>query len=51
MSTHVSDWRDHVVSQIVVDRFENGDPSNDVIDGIGPSRAIFRASKAVTGAA
>lgn len=32
--THVDDWRDHVVYQIVVDRFDNGDPGND--DGVVP---------------
>jgi alpha-amylase len=32
----VSDWRDRVVYQIVTDRFENGDPSNDALDGVGP---------------
>ncbi|MFK7991301.1 MAG: alpha-amylase family glycosyl hydrolase [Sandaracinaceae bacterium] len=36
VSTHVEDWRDEVIYQIVVDRFANGDPSNDVVDGIGP---------------
>lgn len=36
LRTHVTDWRDQVVYQIVVDRFANGDPSNDVLDGIGP---------------
>lgn len=36
VATHADDWRDEIVYQIVVDRFENGDPSNDVIDGIGP---------------
>ncbi len=32
----VDDWRDQVIYQIIVDRFDNGDKSNDVIDGIGP---------------
>ena len=36
IETHVEDWRDEVIYQVVVDRFENGDPSNDVLDGIGP---------------
>ncbi|HJL19227.1 MAG TPA: alpha-amylase family glycosyl hydrolase [Sandaracinaceae bacterium LLY-WYZ-13_1] len=36
VATHVEDWRDQIVYQIVVDRFDNGDPSNDVVDGIGP---------------
>ena len=34
VSTHVDDWRDRVVYQIVVDRFANGDPSNDSADGV-----------------
>jgi alpha-amylase len=34
ISTHVDDWRDRVIYQIVVDRFENGDPSNDAADGV-----------------
>jgi alpha-amylase len=29
LSTHVDDWRDEVIYQILVDRFENGDRSND----------------------
>lgn len=29
------DWRDDVIYQIVVDRFDNGDESNDTVDGIG----------------
>jgi glycosidase len=36
VATHVGDWRDQIVYQIVVDRFDNGDPSNDAIDGVGP---------------
>lgn len=36
VSTHVGDWRDEVVYQIVVDRFDNGDPSNDAADGLEP---------------
>lgn len=36
ISTHVGDWRDEVIYQVVVDRFDDGDPANDVIDGIGP---------------
>ncbi len=35
LQTHVDDWRDEVIYQILVDRFANGDPSNDTIDGIG----------------
>lgn len=31
----VWDWRDEIIYQIVVDRFENGDDSNDELDGIG----------------
>lgn len=36
VATHVDDWRDEVIYQIVVDRFDNGDPTNDVVDGIEP---------------
>ncbi|MCB9594506.1 MAG: hypothetical protein H6719_17370 [Sandaracinaceae bacterium] len=36
VSTHVDDWRDEVIYQIVVDRFANGDPSNDAADGVEP---------------
>jgi glycosidase len=36
LETHVDDWRDQIVYQIVVDRFANGDPDNDVIGDIGP---------------
>ena len=35
ISTHVGDWRDEVVYQIVVDRFDNADPHNDRQDGVG----------------
>lgn len=36
VSTHVEDWRDHVIYQIVVDRFDDGDPENDAADGVEP---------------
>lgn len=36
LGTHVDDWRDHVLYQIVVDRFDNGDPTNDSADGLEP---------------
>ena len=36
VSTHVADWRDQVLYQIVVDRFDNGDPENDAADGLAP---------------
>lgn len=29
LSTHVGDWRDEVIYQVLVDRFANGDPNND----------------------
>ncbi len=32
----LDDWRDRVIYELVTDRFANGDPSNDTIDGIGP---------------
>lgn len=38
IATHVDDWRDRVIYQIMVDRFENGDPRNDAADGIAPVR-------------
>jgi alpha-amylase len=34
LRTHVADWRDQIVYQIVVDRFEDGDLTNDEVDGI-----------------
>lgn len=30
------DWRDAIVYQLLVDRFDNGDPTNDIQDGIAP---------------
>lgn len=30
------DWRDRVFYQIVTDRFANGEPANDALDGVGP---------------
>ena len=39
MSTHVDDWRDEVIYQILVDRFENGDEGNDYrLDLNAPAR-------------
>ena len=35
VSTHVGDWRDEVIYQVVTDRFDNGDPSNDAAGGVG----------------
>jgi glycosidase len=29
LKTHVSDWRDEIVYQVLIDRFANGDPGND----------------------
>lgn len=37
LTTQVADWRDEVLYQIVVDRFDDGDPSNDRLDGVGPA--------------
>jgi hypothetical protein len=31
------DWRDQVIYQIVIDRFSNGDPNNDI--NVAPERA------------
>lgn len=36
MGTHVEDWRDRVIYQLLVDRFDDAVPENDVVDGIGP---------------
>jgi len=36
LATHVDDWRDEVIYALIVDRFDDGDPSNDWIDGVGP---------------
>ncbi len=39
ISTHVGDWRDQVVYQLMVDRFANGDLANDYrIDRTAPAR-------------
>lgn len=39
--THAADWRDEVIYQLVTDRFANGDPSNDDVDGVGPIEGDF----------
>ena len=31
LATHVGDWRDEVIYQVLVDRFANGDPNNDFL--------------------
>jgi glycosidase len=36
VATHVEDWRDRVIYQIVTDRFANGDPGNDGASGVDP---------------
>jgi len=36
VATHVRDWRDEVIYQVVVDRFENGDTDNDWQGEVGP---------------
>lgn len=41
LATHVEDWRDEVIYQVMTDRFANGDPANDTIDGIGPIEGDF----------
>ena len=41
LATHVEDWRDEVVYQLMTDRFANGDTGNDTIDGIGPIEGDF----------
>lgn len=40
--THVDDWKDQLIYQVVVDRFANGDPTNDVQNGIGPDPSDLR---------
>lgn len=35
IQTWVDDWRDEVIYEVLVDRFENGDPDNDVLAGVG----------------
>jgi alpha-amylase len=36
LSTHVKDWRDEVIYQVLVDRFANGDVNNDFLVRPGP---------------
>ena len=36
VATHVDDWRDEVIYQVVTDRFDNGDTGNDSAGGVGP---------------
>jgi glycosidase len=39
MGTHVEDWRDQVIYQVMVDRFENGDTGNDhLVNAAGLAR-------------
>lgn len=44
ISTHVTDWRDEVLYQVLVDRFDNGDRNNDFgVQGFGQGkRALAR---------
>ncbi len=42
VATHVGDWRDEIIYQIVVDRFDNGDPDNDWVAGVGPEPGDLR---------
>lgn len=42
IATHVEDWRDEVIYEIVVDRFDNGDPGNDWQGQIGPIEGDLR---------
>lgn len=30
ITNHVADWRDEIIYQVLIDRFENGDPNNDI---------------------
>ncbi len=34
VATHVDDWRDEVIYEVLTDRFENGDTGNDDVDGV-----------------
>ena len=34
VGTHVDDWRDRAIYQVVIDRFDNAVLENDVIDGV-----------------
>lgn len=34
ISTHVADWRDEVIYQLLVDRFDDATPEGDLVDGI-----------------
>ncbi|MEM9074167.1 MAG: alpha-amylase family glycosyl hydrolase [Myxococcota bacterium] len=34
ITTNVDDWRDEIIYQVMVDRFENGDRSNDTLNGV-----------------
>ena len=45
VDTHVDDWRDRVIYQILTDRFANGDPSNDAADGAEPVRGDLARSQ------
>ncbi len=42
LTTHVDDWRDEVIYAVMVDRFEDGDRSNDVLGGVGVDPADLR---------
>lgn len=41
LRTHVGDWRDEVIYQVMTDRFANGDPGNDGAAGIAPAPGDF----------
>ncbi len=38
----MDDWRDAIIYQVVVDRFANGDTSNDVLNGVGPNATSLK---------
>lgn len=43
IGTHVDDWRDEIIYQLVTDRFANGDPSNDWrVDATGTHLARYQ---------
>ena len=35
LGTHVDDWRDEIIYQVLTDRFSNGEAANDTLDGVG----------------
>ena len=42
VATHVDDWRDEIIYQVVVDRFADGDPARDRALGVVPADDLAR---------